>query len=602
MVDFIFEISSEAGRKVGGIYTVLKTKSGEMVKRFGDRYFLVGYYDTHSAKDEFAEQPVPEEFAPVLAELKSKGIEVKYGRWTDGNNAQIFLVDGWKYSSEIVTVPFGSGKDTQLNLTKYQLWKDYGIDSLFMSADFNESVVWAHAAGMLIAGLVNLPHFKKEKIVCHAHEWIAGPALLHLKSQKSPVATVFTTHATVLGRALTSFGVNLMKQVSEGLKKGEVISSQEAYRHKLEGKHQLEVVCSHQADVFTTVSNTVALEVQYILGRKPDVITLNGIDLDSISGLTTANATYCRSELDNFVEALFLPYYEIRPSNCIYTFLAARYEFENKGIDLFIDALGQANRRAKETADGKNIVAFVFVPSNAIEPIDHLTENMLIMDRIREISATAEACRDTAGVVERHRGDRKFSELAKLYKNLKKLQETPPLCVMKLTYFGDAILNRIKQNNLLNRKEDRVKIIFYPTYLKPGDGILNMEYYDAMSGCDVGVFPSRYEPWGYTPVEAAALMNVAVTTECSGFGKFLLNQYGNTQERGVKVVLTEEKKDEEVVNQISDILLALSKMPDGQMVALKQDAQDMIQVCDWKTQIRNYVLAYDLATKKLEGT
>ncbi len=600
MVDFVFEISSEAGRKVGGIYTVLKTKSGEMVRKFADRYFLVGYYDTHSARDEFTEHPVPEEFAPLIQELHDRGIDVRYGRWSEGNNAQIFLVDGWKHSSDTVQVPFGSGKDSRLNLLKYQLWKTYGIDSLFISSDFNESVVWANAVGMLIEGLVKLPHFKGEKIVCHAHEWIAGPALLHLKSQKVPVATVFTTHATVLGRSLTSSGVNLMKLVGEGLKKGEVISPQEAYRYKLEGKHQMEVTCAREADIFTTVSNTVALEVQYVLGRKPDVVTLNGIDLESVISPGNDATRTSRGEIDNFVEAMFLPHYEIKPGNCIYTYLAGRYEFENKGIDLFIDALGQTNRRAKELPDGKTLVAFLFVPSNATEPVEQLTENMLIIDRVKEILIEAgEKNYDVVEILEKQRGNKKFASIAKLYNGLRKTQDGPQLCAMKLNYFGDSILNRIKQNNLLNRKEDKVKVIFYPTYLKPGDGVLNMEYYDVMAGCDMGVFPSRYEPWGYTPVEAAALLTLAVTSEAAGFGKFILNQYGSTQGRGIKVVLTEGKKDEEIVSQLSDILVSVATMPPTELAALKQDAQDMIQVCDWKTQIRNYLLAYELAIKSL---
>ncbi len=602
--DFVFEVASEAGRKVGGIYTVLKTKAPAAIENFDDSYFLFGYYDTHSAKDELDEEVPPKGIWQVFEALRKEGIICHYGRWNQGGNAKLILVDAWDYGRRDVEVPYGSGKDSALNAIKYNLWKRWGIDSLFMGMDFSENVLWATAVGKLIESMLEAEPFKGRNVVGQFHEWISGAALLHLKEANSHIATVFTTHATVLGRSKTTFGENLMRTVHAGLRSGKVAPADEAYKFKLEGKHLMEVACAKNADAFTTVSDTVAAEVEYILGKKPDVVTLNGINFAGGEGSEWAEnpkrRESNREEIENLINAMFLPQERPRTKNALFVYISSRYEFENKGIDLFIDAMGVINKQLKERS--RPIYGFIFVPSNVSGPNKTITENLLMTDRMRELAYEIEGKRipmdDLLALMEKD--PKKWKDLVKLQKNFISFPQ-PPLCCFDLNYGNDAVLNRLGQNGLTNSKGSRVKMIFYPTYLKAGDGLLNTEYEQIVSATDIGVFPSRYEPFGYTPAEAARANSIAITTDSSGFGKFMTVKFGDTSERGIMVVETEGKTDEEIVKQITLLIDSIASASDEKLSALKKDASGMIKVLDWKVQIQNYVAAYDIALSKRFG-
>lgn len=595
MADFtVFEVSSEAGRKVGGIYTVLRTKTASAIKAFGiENYFLFGFYDSRSAKEELAEEPVPEGMRAAFDEAKKEGIRCHYGRWTAGNGARLILVDAGEFARAEEKVPYGSGKDTKLNAIKYTLWKTWGIESLFMSGDFNENVLWSTAVGVVIEKLLACPQFRDGKVVCQFHEWISGGALLHLAGKKAPVAKVFTTHATVLGRSKTTFGDNLARTVEEGLAAGKTAPLDEAYRFKLEGKHLMEVACAKTSDAFTTVSPTVGREVEYILGKKPDVITLNGMDFSSIGELSDRARKYSREEIENLVHAIFLPQEIPKTDRAIFVYLTSRYEFENKGIDFFIDSLAKADGTGRD----REIYAFIYVPSNVSGPSKQVLENLAMIDRMREAAEEVGVQGSLNEILSLSEKDPKLAEVAKLRKNLFRFDK-PPVCVFDLNYGNDAILNRAALRGLTNAPGSRVKLIFYPTYLKAGDGLLNLEYDKVMLGSDAGIFPSRYEPFGYTPVEAAASGNIAITTDFSGFGRFLEEKFGETSARGIKVIRTAGKTDEAISAEIAGMLHSLAGMDNESLAKLKEDALEIARSVDWETQIGNYVAAYRLALER----
>ncbi|MFH0961214.1 MAG: glycosyltransferase [archaeon] len=590
--DAVFEVSSEAGRKVGGIYTVLRTKAKAAMGKFGaDNYFLFGRYEPSTAKEEFSEEKPSAEIAAVFSALEREGIKCRIGKWTCGSSARLILIDSWGFGQRETAVSYGIGKDSKLNQIKYDLWKTWGIDSLFMGGDFNENVIWSTAVGIAIERLLEAPQFKGKRIVCQFHEWISGAGLLYLKQKKCPVATVFTTHATVLGRSKTTFGENLSRTVEAGLAQGNVASSEEAYRFKLEGKHFMEVACAKNADAFTTVSETVGREVEYILGKKPDVITLNGIEF---SKGTNGKREPKREEIENLVHGMFLPQEILKTESALFVYLTARYEFENKGIDYFIDAAGILNKKNLP----RQLYFFVFVPSNVSGPNKQILQNVSIIDRMREafeeISGKNEPLSKILALA---KGDGKYSEVSKLWKNLLAFQ-SPPIAAFDLNYPTDAVISRCALAGLANSPGSNVKIIFYPTYIKPGDGILNLEYDGVMLGCDVGVFPSRYEPFGYTPVEAALAGNIAVTTDYSGFGKFISGNFGETSGRGVCVVRTSGRTDPEIAAEVAGIIERIADSSDEQVAEMKKDALEMIKSLDWEIQIENYITAYALAGKK----
>ncbi|MEM2963018.1 MAG: glycogen/starch synthase [Candidatus Anstonellales archaeon] len=604
MPDIIFEVSSEAARKVGGIYTVLQTKAPYLVKKYGDNYILLGFLDELTTF-EFREEKADEEIQKIIDKLGRDGIEVKYGRWTLGGGAQIFLISGKKHGELMVTYENHETRtDKKLNYIKFLLWKHFQIDSLMeKSWDFSENVLWGWCVGMLLEELISTKRFSKKRAVAHFHEWISGSALLYCKLRKLPLKTVFTTHATVLGRTLSSYGHNLLADAARGTRQ---IDVSVAYQLKVEGKHQLEVAAANAADILTTVSETVADEVKYILGRKSDIITINGIDFEAgkdekqISSLSK----YVRLELIQFLESLFIPYYDQSYKNPLLIYISGRYEFKNKGFDIYINALGKLNSILREKAPERRVFAFIFTPTAVSGPRVDMIKNYLLLDKIHEI------LEKTLGEDFRTKD---YTNLRSCIKNkivssqLRQKIETmmsgfsrgsgkPTLNCFDLIYPSDQIVRACALAGLTNAKEDVVKVIFYPTYVKSNDGLLNLDYYDVISGMDVGVFPSRYEPFGYTPLEAALNLNVSITTDNTGFGRYVSSRV-NLKNRGITVLRMSDVSETAVVDELANELEKLYNLDLSSLEQLKSDAYNLVRLCDWKELIQNYFKAYQLTEK-----
>ncbi len=521
-----------------------------------------------------------------------------------GNNVNTILIDAWEFGNRMIDAD-GQGEQKQVNVIKSKLWKAYGVDSLLETWDFNENVTWSYACGKVIERLMQCEGFKEKRAVAHFHEWISGAGLLYLRSKGLDIGTVFTTHATTLGRAKVSNREELMDETLENIQKGNTINPQEAYKFKIEGRYLLEKAAAQNADMFTAVSETVAQEATYILGRKPDKVTPNALEFGGYPNIKTIQKRHivCRDEIKKLFKAAFLPYYEIKTRNSVIVYIAGRYEFENKGIDLFLEALAEVKRRLKKKKEEKQIYALVLVPSNSSDPFINLQRNLLEIDRIKTI--LHEELQSETGIIEfleekknKKKAPRRYNQIARLIKNLKKIDAKPPLVCFRLNYDNDRIINKMKELGLENRKTDNVKVLFYPAYAKPGDGLLNMEYEDVINGTDIGIFPSRYEPWGYTPVEAGAMLSLAVTTNRAGFGKFLEKEFKDTSTKGIRVISME--KGDNPAAEIADILEEIVEADKKKLEKLKKDARATVERCKWKDQIKNYLEVYDRAIEKKE--
>ncbi|MFH1306785.1 MAG: glycogen/starch synthase [Candidatus Micrarchaeota archaeon] len=541
MEPYLIEVSSEAGRKVGGIYTVLRSKARYVSKHFPNRYLFIGFYDERCAHDVKFSQPPPD-VKQIFTQLSALGIFCHYGHWLYGANTPIILVDAKNFGERHVQYNDGgkSKHDLQSNYIKFLLWKNFGIDSLMeKSYDFSENIVWGWAVGMLLEKLCKIKPYSSHSLIAHFHEWISGGALLYARMNALPIATVFTTHATVLGRTLSTSGVDVLEKAQSS---AQPIELSQAYKMKVEGKHQLEMAASKKCHVFTTVSETVAQEVRYILGRYPDVIVLNGMDFEhEIAEAQVRDISkYVRRELLQLTESVFNPYHIARYDNALLVFTSGRYEFKNKGFDIFINALGKLNEKIKKKGmkKQKQVVAFIFAPSSIKGPKISVIKNYLLIDKMKEVLDAAPGAsrkKHYANVKERIE-DVKGSlkrDLNAMYSSFIKDRSTPPISLFDLNYANDEVINSCISAGLKNSKQDAVKVLFYPSYLRPSDGLLNMGYYDVISGMDMGVFASRYEPFGYTPLEAGLKLNIAVSTDAAGFGRYLLSKE-NLEGRGGK--------------------------------------------------------------------
>ena len=587
-IDVLFEVSWEVCNKVGGINTVIRSKIPQIIKHYKGNYFLVGPYLPESALHEFAVGVAPEKLQRIFEKLRREGIICHFGKWLIPEEPKTILVDYKNYA-------------VKKNEIKGKLWESYRIDSLVTEYhDYDEPIVWGDAVGRLLEEI-----YKEydHRVVAQFHEWLSAGALLYLKRNKVRIGTVFTTHATVLGRTLAGNNVDLY-HLMQGID-----PEKEAYKWHVQAKHQTERAAAHACDVFTTVSEITAMEAEHFLKRKPDILLYNGLDMSKYPSLEEVSIKHklYKGKIKSFLEYYFFPYYSFDLDNTLIYLLSGRYEFHNKGIDIFIRALSRLNAELREKKPHKTIVAFICVPRDVVRIKQELVENRAYYMDIEE---TVEDNLDEAERRMIHFMISKDSVTEKdlfgsevLYNIRKKIfrfhrKGVPPLCTHDLVYEDrDSIIAALRNAGLLNRQEDRVKVVFYPTYLVGADNLLDLDYNEAIMGTHLGVFPSYYEPWGYTPLETAALGVAAVTTDFSGFGKYLSSE---TQKKdpGIYVIKMFNKTEKENTDSIYSVLYEYSQYSKEERIKNKIEARRLAALADWGKLIKNYLAAHRMATEK----
>jgi glycogen synthase len=595
--DYVFEVSYEVCNKVGGIYTVIKSKAARMVEEYGEGYYAVGFYQPSQARLEFDEAVPPAGVAKAFKRLESEGIKCHFGVWLTAGRPKVILVDVRGYTASI-------------NDLKKHLWENYQIDSIRSDAWFNDPMLWSTATGRLIEELIKEAPYKGKNVVCHFHEWMSGFGLLHVHSNKLPVGTVFTTHATMLGRSISGSGSDLYGMVNEGIRRKEKASVDLARQYNCEDKHSMEVACANSADVFTTVSEITGREAQYMFGKKPDVLLFNGLDTGKFPEMEELSVMRHkhRNHMREFLISYFCRYYFVDFYNIRSMFLSGRYEFHNKGVDVYIDSLGKLNRKLKEEKSKKHVVAFIFVPSGTrgedmqvlknkalYEEIHDQVENQLpdIKSRLIELITKGEVPDGNVFNEEFLQQARKLT----VHWSEKK-GATAPLCAFELTYplDNDSIVQAFRRNDLLNREEDKVKVIFYPAYLSSADRLVGLDYNPATLTCDVGVFPSFYEPWGYTPLETAAQGTLAITTDLAGYGQFIEGK-GD----GVQVLSQDGVPYEKIVDELYKRMYEIVQMEKKELTRRRMNAKELAGLADWRILIKNYVKSHSLAVKSMQS-
>jgi len=616
--DVCFEVSFECGNKVGGIYTVIISKSKEMKRVYGKNYYTIGFYNPENYFRDFTEEDPPVGIKKVFKELEKIGIKCYWGRWILAHDVRLILIDPKEFMNKTDKAKIGDEQvtDKNVNLIKRGLWEDYKIDSLRGGFDYEEPVTWSTAAGILIEKLVKNSIFKRKKIVVHFHEWLSGAGLLYLLKKKVSVGLVFTTHATRIGRAKSYAGEDLIKEIVNGLKKKEYFNEKNAYKYNLEAQHSVERACALNADVFTAVSDIVSKEANYVLGKGADVITPNSLDFEEF--FTTETLTIFhnknRKNINEFLEAYFSPYYPVQMKDNIVFFISGRYEFLNKGIDLFIEALGNLNERLKAKKARRNVFAFILIPSGVKGPKRDLLESILRYHSIKNLvgeqffemkDEIINQILDGRKINLKAAASRTFvaKALALSRYSSRFRGKDAPLCAFELNYDedDDQILNSLKENKLHNKANDKVRVILYPTYLSTVDGLLGMEYQDFAIGTSMGVFPSRYEPWGYTPFETAALRVLSVTTDVAGFGSFVQNYSKKLGKKSAIWILSiMGKTNKEIVKDLTDILEECYSLDKEERLRRKVETRYLVEKLDWKYQIHHYLKAHEMAIKKMK--
>ena len=523
----LFEVSWEVCNRVGSVHTVIRDKAAHASAQFGDNYYLIGPWLTGSPGFEETDEPC---WRNVREPLAVRGIACRLGRWMVPGRPKTILVK-----------PDGRRDPEQL---LYQLWESFGVDSIAGGRDYVEPVLFGATCGEVVATIAaQLLSANGARVIAHFHEWVTGAGLLHVKAKAAQVATVFTVHATVAGRTLMETGHELYASLSE------ISPVEEARKHNIVAKHSLETVSARESDCFTAVSDITAREAGQLLGRPTSLVTLNGMDIGTVPDFSEDRGPALDSRkrlLDHASRFLGTPV----PEDARLVMSSGRYEFSDKGLDVFLDALAQTRDRLR---GGRHVIAYLFI----IAP--H-------MDR---------------------RPDRGASAGTSL---------PPAICTHRLRdENGDPILRRCQQVGLTNQADSPVKVIFVPVYLSEGDGVLNMPYYDVLRGFDLGVFPSKYEPWGYTPVESAGSAVPTVTTDQAGFGIWAEQQPQAEGPRGVLVTPRIGKSPEEVTASLTSLLLEWVDWSPDDLLGHRRAARQLAQRTSWDAFYGQYVDAYERA-------
>ena len=572
----LLEVSFEVANKVGGIYQVLKSKSCKMQEYYEDGYLTVGYYEEDSAREDFAPRENP--YNEVFETLRQEGIECYYGVWDIESKPKTILVDP-------------SGLEKNVDDLKQEYWEKYGVDSIKAGSDFDEPLKWGYAVARLIQELE-----KDNSFVTHLHEWLSAGPIFHAESP-----TVFTTHATVLGRALSNSEYDLMNMVEK-----KNVDQSLADDLGVKEKHTFEKAAAEQADIFTTVSQITGREAEQVLGVKPDKILPNGFNIEDYPSLEelSVNHTEQKEDVIEFLRAYFKPYYSVDLDyDPRIFFTSGRYEHHNKGFDVLIEALAEVNERP-----GDDIFFFFFVPSGVKGPNMEVLENKslyrelegFVDEKIVDIRETMlDAVTSNHDPVDAISNILDSKELESLKSNFhSKKGDRPPMNAFDLNYERDDILEALKENGLENKESDRVKVIFYPTYLEVGDKLLSMDYEEAVVASSAGFFPSYYEPWGYTPVETAANGALALTTDLAGFGRFLQDNVNSGDRNGIRVLEREGKDREQVIEQLALAVEDFAEYNKTEITERKHNARKLAQLTSWENLGENYRDAHKMAEKK----
>ena len=541
--DYIFESSWEVCNKVGGIYTVLSTRAKTLQEKLQDRIIFIGPdFWKESESPYFREEPSL--FAEWQWEAKEKGIRVRVGRWMIPSEPIAILVD---------FNPFFEKK----NEIYAWLWEQYKVDSLHAYGDYDEASMFSYAAGLVVESFYNHYLNDKQKVVYHANEWMCGLGALYINNKVPAIATIFTTHATSIGRSIAGNNKPLYDYLFA------YNGDQMAQELNMQSKHSIEKKTAWNVDCFTTVSDITANECRELLDKPVDVVLPNGFDNSFVPKAATFNKKrkVAREKMLKVANALLG---EQLDDDTIIVSTSGRYEFRNKGIDVFVEAM---NRLLRDRNLKKKVLAFIVVPGWVGEPRKDLQERL----------ATSQSY-DTA-------------------------LEVPQITHWLHNMGHDNVLNMMKYYDMHNRHEDNVKVIFLPCYLDGKDGILNLSYYDVVLGNDLCIYPSYYEPWGYTPLEAIAFKVPCITTDLAGFGLWSNKEFGHDGklEDGVRVIHRTDYNYSEVADYIKDTVAEFSAMKKTQIDACRKQAEALSKKALWKEFIKYYYEAYDIALQKAEA-
>ncbi len=540
--DYLFEVSWEVCNKVGGIHTVISTKALSIINDLKDNYILIGpdvWRDTEHNPEFIEDQQL---FSSWKNKALEEGLRLRVGRWNIIGKPIAIVVD---FTSFI----------TQKDEIFKDFWENYKLDSITGQWDYIEPALFGYAAGKIIESFTDFHLSQRHRIVAQFHEWMTGTGLLYLKKNVPQIGTIFTTHATVLGRCISGNNLPLYSRLDK------YNPDTKSREFNVVSKQSLEKISAQQADCFTTVSEITAKECIQFFDKTVDIVTPNGFENSFVPVGEEFKLRRVEGKIKFYEIAEALLSHDVA-KDALVIGISGRYEFKNKGIDVFLDALGKLNKMDNLN---REVLAFLLIPANHHGPRKDVFHN--IQDKDPD--------------------------------NVIILSDT------HLTHYlvdpeSDPILKKIKAVGLQNASCDKVKVFFVPCYLNGDDGIFNKHYYDMLIGMDLTVFPSYYEPWGYTPLESLAFHVPSITTTLAGFGHWVNTHFPEPHD-GIKVISRTDDNDSEVIDQIASTINWFASINNDDKNKANENAASVSKIALWNKLIDLYYKSYNIALNKVES-
>ncbi|KAI9664275.1 MAG: glycogen synthase isoform 1 [Alyxoria varia] len=590
----LFEIATEVANRVGGIYSVLKSKAQVTTAEYGSAYTLLGPLNRASAAVEVEEiAPKDPPMAATIQAMNARGIKTLYGRWLIDGAPRVLLFDtksayGW------------------LNEWKGDLWATAAIPAPEADLETSEAIVFGYVIAWFLGEYTYHDH--ERAVVAQFHEWLAGVALPLTKKRMIDVTTIFTTHATLLGRYLCAGNVDFYNNLQY------FDVDAEAGKRGIYHRYCIERAAAHAADVFTTVSHITAYESEHLLKRKPDGVLPNGLNVKKFSATHEFQNLHQqnKSRINDFVRGHFYGHNDFNPEKTLYFFTSGRYEYRNKGVDMFIESLARLNWRLKSANSDMTVVAFIIMPAIV---------NSISVESLKG-QAVIKSLHDTVRQIEGNVGKKLFerslewSEGSTLPDDKDLLSSQDKVMLRRRLYAmkrnslppvvthnmaddsNDPILSQIRRCQLFNHPSDRVKIVFHPEFLNSANPVLPMDYDDFVRGTHLGLFPSYYEPWGYTPAECTVMGVPSITTNLSGFGCYMEELIENSADYGIYIVDRRMKGIDDSVNQLASFMYEFTTKSRRQRINQRNRTERLSDLLDWKRMGMEYVKARQLALRR----
>lgn len=576
-----FEIAWEVANKVGGIYTVIRSKAYVSTEEMGEQYCLLGPYKEHCARTEVEEQEfqVGSPLHTAVSRMREKGFQLHTGTWLVDGNPQLILFDigsaAWK-----------------LDEYRQDLWTTCNIGIPHLDIEANDAVILGYQVCEFISefkrAAEEINSDPPPRIVTHFHEWQAGVGLIALRTRHVDVATVFTTHATLLGRYLCAGNTDFYNNLST------FSVDEEAGKRQIYHRYCMERAASHLCHVFTTVSEITGYEAEHLLKRKPDIITPNGLNVIKFSALHEFQNLHARSKdkIHEFVRGHFYGHYDFDLDKTLYFFTAGRYEFTNKGADIFIEALARLNHYLKSAHSDVTVVAFLIFPAKTnnfnVESLRGHAVTKSLRDTINEIQSKMskrmyEIC--LSGRMPDSEDLLTKEDKVKIKRCLYALQRNglPPITTHNVVDdWNDPVLSAVRRCYLFNTVHDRVKVVFHPEFLSSTNPLFGLDYEEFVRGCHLGVFPSYYEPWGYTPGECTVMGIPSITTNLSGFGCFMQEHIADPMSYGIYVVDRRFISLEDSVKQLAQFMYEFTRLNRRQRIIQRNRTERLSDLLDWR--------------------